>query len=226
MEETNNTRKESIDEKNTIDNVCDDSTVDIDVSEYKSNIDSPNSLLPMVKNRDIHATKELVDMYTPLIKSEIRRVRTECMTREDEEDMFQESLLGFFRAVDDYEPNESVSFGLYAKVCIRNSLISYLRHYSRINPPGILLYNEEVENFQKNDTSESDPIMKIIEDENFFVLKERIENCLSRLEGRVWWMYVSGMKSCDIAKAIGGCDVRVVSNAIYRIRKKLRRLLS
>lgn len=227
MKETNNTHEDLSDEKNTACDVYDYGAACSDTPKYGGNSEKIDRLLSMVKKKDLRATNELVDMYSPLIKSEIRRVRTESMTHEDEEDMFQECLLRFFHAVETYETNEAVSFGLYAKICIRNGLVSYLRSFSRMNPPDVFLYEGDIDRLQKGDVSDySDPITKIIEEENVFALQKRIESCLSQFEIKVWQMYVSGMKNGDIAKKLGVHDVRVVSNAIYRIRKKLRRLLS
>ena len=69
-----------------------------------------------------------------------------------------------------------------------------------------------------------DPAWRIIQEENFKSLYCRISANLSEYENRIWWLYTSGAHAKDIAERVGK-DEKSVSNAIYRIRKKLRELL-
>ena len=56
-------------------------------------------------------------------------------------------------------------------------------------------------------------------------LVKSIKKNLSDYENRVWWMYVSGLSVSEIARRIGVVEPKSVSNAVYRIRKKLRAVI-
>ena len=77
------------------------------------------------------------------------------------------------------------------------------------------------------DSSFTDPIEKLIEQEDLLSLQKKIQSNLSPFENKVWWMYISGLSAKKIAEILevdGG--VKSVNNAIYRIRKKLRAVIS
>ena len=141
------------------------------------------------------------------------------MTTQDIEDLRQEALVQFCNAVCNYDLSlDGVEFGLYAKICIENRLVSYVRSYKRRKDKAFFSFDVEV----SEDSSYTDPAQDIIDKERFTALVELIEGSLSDYESRVWWLYVSGMSVSDIAKKLGVDDPRSVTNAIYRIRRKLR----
>ncbi len=160
----------------------------------------------------------LLSKYKPLIDAEVSRHTKEGMNNQDICDLRQEAQIAFCNAVCNYDDSlGGVEFGLYAKICIGNSLVSFIRAYNR---------RGQVVSIDDGTTvlSEScDPIDRLIEQEELMILQRKIQAHLSPYENKVWWMYVSGMSSRKIAEALsveGG--VKSVNNAIYRIRKKLR----
>jgi RNA polymerase sporulation-specific sigma factor len=110
-----------------------------------------------------------------------------------------------------------VGFGLYAKICIANALISQLRvlkkrkaeRLSETSDDGLFVNDSE------------DPSLKILEQESLSSLYSVIRGNLSDLEYRIWQLYMSGRTAKEIANVIDK-DERSVNNAVYRIRKKLR----
>ena len=140
--------------------------------------------------------------------------------------MRDEAEISFCNAVCSYDISEkNVSFGLYAKICIENGIVSFIRMLNRGKGMNILSLEEMTERNESSSVS-ADPVQKLIEEENFNDLRRRIQSYLSPYESKVWWMYVSGLRASEIAGILGVTDVRSVSNALYRIRKKLREALS
>ena len=70
-----------------------------------------------------------------------------------------------------------------------------------------------------------DPADSVIEKENAAELRSLIRENLSKYENSVWWMHYSGMSIEEIADSIGSTK-KSVSNALARIKRKLRSLLS
>lgn len=174
-----------------------------------------NSLIDRASGGDDSAFAELCSQYGPLIRSMSRRYAHMAESDDEEqirEDFSQEATLALYRAVQSYDSKGGkVSFGLYAKICIRNALVSELRRMERgkkadkqhkkdirlsIYEKGIILPEREVSELLKNGS-------------------------LSAFEKSVFDMYVSGAKVKDISKALGRSG-KSVSNAVYRIKSKLR----
>lgn len=163
----------------------------------------------------------LVNKYKPLIEAEVLRHTSEGMTNQDIADLRQEAEFAFCNAVCNYDDSlGGVEFGLFAKICIGNSLVSFLRSYNRRKK------TVSIDDSISDGENFIDPIQVLIEEEDFLILRRKIQASLSDFENKVWWMYVSGLSASKIAEILevaGG--VKSVNNAIYRIRRKLRALI-
>ncbi len=161
------------------------------------------------------AYSRLLGMYKPLISSLVNRYRTEEMPDQETEDLREEATVCFCRAVARYDLAQSeVDFGLYAKVCIANGLISCLREKK---------HGVSVETLGETEEEWVDPSTSIIEEENFQALHDLIEDTLTGYENAVWWSYMSGMTAKEIGEQFKTGE-KSAANAIYRIRRKLRKL--
>ena len=180
------------------------------------------TLLENAQTGDQSAFEILKEKYEPLIASQVQKHILPDMNRQDIEDLRQEALIVFCRAVSLYDINaRDVEFGLYAKICIENALVSSVRSYVRKNQGRILSLNDSGDVLNE-EFEECDQLQRVVNNESFALLVNLIKDCLSEYESRVWWLYVSGMSVSEIAKTVGDTEPRSVSNAIYRIRKKLR----
>ena len=165
----------------------------------------------------------LKDIYRPLIEASAKRFTSDSMSEQDAEALLQEALVHFCNSACSYNcESGGVEFGLYAKICIENGLVSFIRTYNRQNRLRAVSLEERAD--PAIDDS-CDVLESIVESEREAVLVRQINRHLSRFENKVWWMYVSGMSVSAIADAVGA-ERKSVSNAIYRIRKKLRDALS
>lgn len=181
-----------------------------------------NELVLRAREGSQEALSELKVQYAPLIENQISKHSLADMSLQDVVDLREEALIIFCSAVCNYDcSSEGVEFGLYAKICIENGLISYVRSFLRRKKRPVLpleraeLLSVDYPNFLQN----------IVDEENTADLVRLIRSKLSDYENRVWWMYVSGMSVSEIASALESTDSKSVSNAVYRIRKKLKGLL-
>lgn len=176
-------------------------------------------LITQAKQGDADAFDSLLTQYGPLIEHRIQtaRARRPDLLPEDEKDLRQEAHLAFYRALLSYNAEQqNVSFGLYAKICIENALISALR---KLAPIADLLDYETMISLPAD--REEDPSLRLREQEDYEALSRRIARILSPFENRIWQRYIAGMTAPDIARQLGK-DTRSIHNAIYRIRNKLR----
>ena len=165
------------------------------------------------KAGDESAFEALLEAYEPLIDTMSRSFANVAEDPECYEDLRQEACIAFYRAVQSYDVTQAeVSFGLYAKLCVRNRLITYVRKLRR---------RESVLPLEERIKVEEDVAAGVVAEEAYMELYRRIEAVLSPYESRVWWLYLSGQTTGTIAAQLGK-DERSVQNAVYRIRKKLR----
>ena len=170
---------------------------------------------------DQNAFVKLLETYDPLITSTVTKFKIEGMADADVEDLRQEAVLAFYSSLISYDPNISgVEFGLYAKVCICNRLVSQMRilkrHISHMSydHETLLSYLAEYE----------DPAARIVEIESERSLLRLINDNLSKYEQKVFRMYVSGMSAAEMAEKLDSSE-KSISNAVYRIRKKLKSII-
>lgn len=178
-------------------------------------------LIDLVVSGDSDAFSALVEKYSPMLKKILSAYTTEDMSKEDVEDLSQEELIAFYRAVINFDrEQEDVEFGLYAKVCITNSMISYKRAMAKKSKESLI--GDEKMNSILDPDGEVSRIIELRESER--ELGAQIEKSLSEYENEVWSYYVNGYSSRQIAQELNSNE-KSIDNAIFRIRKKLKTLL-
>ena len=81
-----------------------------------------------VKNGDEAAFERLAESFEPLIRNEVSRaLESSARFGCDSDELRQDAMLALYEAALRYKPGNGVTFGLYAKICIRNRMISCIR---------------------------------------------------------------------------------------------------
>ena len=180
-----------------------------------------NELIELVVSGDSDAFTKLVEIYNPLLKKILNAYTTEEMSKEDVEDLSQEELIAFYRAIINFDKEQTdVEFGLYAKICITNSMISYKRAAAKKSNESLI--GDEEMNSITDPEGEVPKFFEMRESER--ELGQQIEKTLSEYENEVWSYYVNGCSTKEIAIKLNSNE-KSIDNAIFRIRKKLKTLL-
>ena len=174
-------------------------------------------LISLIRAGEQAAFVCLLEEYKPLVEAEVAR-HAVGLSHEDGEDLHQIALVALYRAALGFDLAQSeVEFGLYAKICMANALVSQLR-----------VLNRRKAELSLTDTLScalvDDPSARLMEEEALAALHERIRAVLSPLELGVWTLYMAGYRSSEIAHQLGK-DTHSVENAVYRVRQKLRKAL-
>lgn len=172
---------------------------------------SISELLNEIRMDRSHAFDRLTESYQPLLVS---MVDSACERyrdyRPEREDLYQEALLALYRAAMTYDcDQQAVTFGLYAKVCIRNRLVSYGRRLAK--------QGRAVKASESARKSEVEIGVKVGSREP----SEWVLELLSPYEKEVYRLYVEGKSYALIAERLGH-EEKSIENAIYRIRRKIR----
>lgn len=185
---------------------------------------STRELLLRAQAGSREACLALTLQYRPLLESSLAHFGSPDMTDQERRDLREEAERAFLSAISSYDTRqEAVDFGLYAKICLRNGLVSEWRHLQALRR--LPVAPEPIEEKHAPDLTVPGPAREVEEEERFSQLCRRIRGLLSEFENRVWWRFVRGSSVGDIARELG-CEKRAVHNAIYRIRKKLREELA
>ena len=180
-----------------------------------------NELIELVVSGNSDAFTELVEIYNPLLKKILNAYTTEEMSKEDVEDLSQEELIAFYRAIINFDKEQNdVEFGLYAKICITNSMISYKRAAAKKSNESLI--GDEEMNSITDPEGEVPKFFEMRESER--ELGQQIQKTLSGYENEVWSYYVNGCSTKEIAIKLNSNE-KSIDNAIFRIRKKLKTLL-
>lgn len=179
-------------------------------------MDNNIELILQVRAGNEVAFTVLCEQYKNLIDSMSRRFSANYNEELSfYEDFLQEAKMAFYNSVIRYNlDNQKVTFGAFAKVCIRNRLISFARKQSSQK-------RQKGENDSKNqeDWSLEDTVVRRELGEKLISVADTV---LSRYERKIFSYYLEGRRAKEISQLLGKSE-KSVNNAIYRIRLKLKK---
>jgi len=167
-------------------------------------------LILSVRSGNDAAFAELCRKYAPLIDSIIGQYGSLSEDPgEGRDDLRQEATVSFYRAVMTYNlDQDKVSFGLYAKICIRNRMVSLLR-------------KNQAGKKQKPKQKETPVFGGAATEISRAELQALADRCLTAYEKTAFFLYIDGKSYRDIAISLGVSE-KSVDNALFRAKTKLR----
>ncbi len=183
----------------------------------KSTFEEDLTLIREAKNGADVAKATLLERYRPLIDS-LALQYSANLPEEEREDLTQEASIAFFRALEQYDPERGIAFGYFAKICISNRLIGYLRKKMNSPTEGAVSFEEVTL------TAEDDPSKPLRDSESYEALRRRIQELLSDFEYRVWMLFFAGQTAKEIAVELEK-DPKSIENALARARLKIKKNL-
>lgn len=178
-------------------------------------------LILAVRLGDDDACAELIRLYSPLIGAFVKSTMAHLppASRVDEDELRQEAAIKLYQAALSYDIDGEISFGLYAKICIKNRMISLLRRHSSDGDIATVELPEDIFDIE----GAGDPSEALLQTEREHELDQRIKHVLSPLEYDVFNLYIDGARPTEIAEALS-ISVKTAENAVYRMRAKIQRL--
>jgi len=178
---------------------------------------------------DSEAFERLCSLYGNLLESMVRRFAPSLGIGTDPgavsdvlgigyEELRQDAAMFLYKAARTYVPRETgkgadVSFGLYAKICIRNGMISQVRRYRSMKKRREAERQRAGKLAYRTDAAEGE----ILAEEAM----RQIRGLLSPYEKAILPLYLAGKPPREIAALMGRTE-KSVSNGIYRIKSKIR----
>lgn len=174
---------------------------------------------------DSDALGRLLASYEPLIAASVASVRASVSA--DEFEVRAEACYAFYRAALSFDTKQDhLTFGLYAKICIRNHLIS---KYIRPRRPAVAMSLDELYRSGKVEemfpgTVQELPGDRLTETESLNLLYRKVREVLSSYELSVFHLWAEGYSVGEIAGHLHR-EEKSVSNALARCLAKLRKAL-
>lgn len=167
------------------------------------------NLIRLSRDGDDDAFTSLVSLYTPMLEHVAHRFSL------DFDEVFSEMCLALFRAVKTYKlDSTSVTFGLYAQICVTNAMKDYCSGRDNRSSELGESYLDEV-------ASEIDVAEELVRREESELLRSAAKRLLSDYEYSILIKWLGGAKTADIARELD-TTAKSVDNAKARIQKKLR----
>lgn len=171
------------------------------------------TLIERVRSGDEDAFADLCEMYSVMLNSvSVSFARLGEEYGDIFDDLRQDASMALYRAALSYRLDQSaVTFGLYAKICVRNAMRSQLRK----------LRSRRRSAARERARAQESPEQTVITDETRRMYHELIDEVLSPFEAQVLIMTMDGLRPRKIAKELGS-NAKSVSNALFRARTKLK----
>ena len=179
------------------------------------------------------AQEKIINKYEQFVRN---KAKSYFLIGADKEDIYQEGMIGLYKAIRDFNPEKLTSFKGFAELCITRQIITAIKTATRqkhiplntyvsLNKP---MYEEESDRTLLDvieGLTVSDPEELIIGREEVNHIEKEISNVLSELELEVLMSYLDGKTYQEIA-----CDLdrqaKSIDNALQRVKKKLEKCLN
>ncbi len=198
--------------------------------EFQNKLDE--EVVDEAKKGNSRAQDYLISKYENFVKA---KAKSYFLIGADKEDIYQEGMIGLYKAIRDFKSDRLTSFKAFAELCITRQIITAIKTATRqkhiplntyisLNKP---IYEEE------SDRTLIDVLsgLKITNPEELIIGKEQLKHIegemakvLSHLEMEVLQSYLDGKSYQEIA-----CDLdrqaKSIDNALQRVKRKLEKCL-
>jgi RNA polymerase sporulation-specific sigma factor len=193
---------------------------------------SDEEIVAQAKSGNNRAQEYLISKYENFVKA---KARSYFLIGADKEDIYQEGMIGLYKAIRDFNPEKSTSFKAFAEICVIRQIITAIKtatrqkhiplnNYISLNKP---IYEEESERTLLDVLTGlkiTDPEELMISKEQIDYIEGKISKVLSGLELEVLTSYLDGKSYQEIASDLERHS-KSIDNALQRVKRKLEKCL-
>ncbi|MCR1935666.1 RNA polymerase sporulation sigma factor SigH [Clostridium tepidum] len=201
------------------------------ISSFEGCVDE--EIVMEAKAGNSRAQEYIISKYENFVKA---KAKSYFLIGADKEDIYQEGMIGLYKAIRDFKPDKLSSFKAFAELCVTRQIITAIKTATRqkhiplntyvsLNKP---IYDEESDRTLLDILSEAkvaNPEELIISREELKHIQNEIGEVLSDLEMEVLMSYLDGKSYQEIA-----CDLdrhaKSIDNALQRVKRKLEKCLN
>lgn len=174
--------------------------------------------------------ERLIDRYRGFVRM---KASSYFLAGGESEDLIQEGLIGFYKAVRDYRYDREASFRSFAELCVTRQIITAIKTAARNKHSPLNTYvsfshtragADSDQEISLADVLPSDPVVdpasQVIAAQELGALVDCLGEVLSELESGVLAMYLEGRPYDEIAERLA-CTPKTVDNALQRVKRKV-----
>lgn len=186
-------------------------------------------ILALVRENNKDALNFLLDKYKELVYMKSSKY---FIIGAEKDDIFQEGMIGLYKAIRSFKEDKHNSFRTFANMCIERQLITAIKTSNRQKHMPLNSYlSLNTSSYEEDDDNEKtlldvlnnkmaeDPLDTITKKEYYSNVEDAIDKSLSTFEKQVLKKFIKGESYVKIAEDLES-PVKSVDNAIQRIRKK------
>lgn len=185
------------------------------------------------KNGSCRAQEYLINKYEYFVKS---KAKSYFLIGADKEDIYQEGMIGLYKAIRDFRTDKLASFKAFAELCVTRQIITAIKTATRQKHIPLNTYVSLNKPIYEEDSDRTlldvltgfkitDPEEVVISKEEMARIEAEMLKVLSDLEMEVLMSYLDGKSYQEIA-----CDLdrheKSVDNALQRVKRKLEKCLN
>lgn len=152
----------------------------------------------------------------------------------DYQEIYSECNVGFSDGIIHYQEDKDTSLPTFITFCVERRLKGIIRKYNRKKYQNMNeTFSLDMELLDSNSTlldtlrdeKASDPLTKILEEEGYEYLIEKIKQSLTQKEYEVFLLLNKGMSLLEISKILS-LSYKQVDNTIQRVKNKIKNILN
>ena len=189
-------------------------------------------LVEKVHGGDEEALNFLITKYRGFVRAKAMRY---FLTGGDKEDVFQEGMIGFCKAIRDYRDCKNSSFKSFAELCVTRQIITAVKAATRQKHSPLNTYVSLYKPIYQGESEQTllevipeqkqmDPVTILIDLEETEDIELKLAEVLSDLESSVLASYLDGQTYLEMSQELN-VQVKSIDNALQRIKRKLERYL-
>lgn len=192
-----------------------------------------NELLYLISENNEEATELFYEKYKSSIETISKKYYKLAKTAGIElNDLYQEGMLGLATAIETYKNHKDTKFSTFANLCIKRSIISYIRQNTNIKHKSLnnsLPIDTPINPNSKSlieilkDTNNIDPEQIYISSEQEDEILERVRGILTELESDVFLLRIKGFSYQEIAMLLN-ITKKSAEHSMKRVRDKIEKM--
>ena len=178
------------------------------------------------------AQEYMINKYESCVKA---KAKSYFLIGADKEDIYQEGMIGLYKAIRDFNSGRQASFKAFAELCISRQIITAIKTATRqkhiplntyisLSKP---IYDDESDRTLLDILSSirvCNPEELIVSQEEMVQIEKYMAKSLSELEKQVLNSYMDGKTYQEIACTLDR-DAKSIDNALQRVKRKLENCL-
>ncbi|KMT22419.1 RNA polymerase sigma-H factor SigH [Clostridium cylindrosporum DSM 605] len=205
--------------------------VKINISDYENMVDE--EIVALAAEGEVFAEEYIINKYKSQVKA---KTKSYFLIGADRDDIYQEGMIGLYKAIRDFKSDKLASFRAFAELCITRQIITAIKtatrqkhiplnSYVSLNKP---IYDEESDRTLMDVLSTmhiSDPEELVISKEEKQSIEDKMNEVLSPLEIQVIKSYLDGKSYQEMAEELNRHS-KSIDNALQRVKRKLEKFLA